>query len=97
MTDYTTKWQLLRDIDRAVTEIVETHDFKDTVYSDHTFELRVDVAGRKPELVEVHFLEMPWFYMTSRYQAMLVFGGIPARGLGFHNYTRYSWTLRKVR
>nr|DAJ30939.1 MAG TPA: hypothetical protein [Caudoviricetes sp.] len=40
---------------------------------------------------------MPWFYMTSRYQAMLVFGSIPARGLGFHNHTRYSWALRKVR
>ena len=97
MTDYTTKWQLLRDIDRAVTEIIETHDFKDALYSDHTFELRVDVTGRKPELVEVHFLEMPWFYMTSRYQAMLVFSRIPTRGLGFHNQTRCSWCLRKVR
>lgn len=97
MIDYTTKWELLRDIDRAVTDIVETHDFKDVVYSDHTFELRVDVTGRKPELVYTHFLEMPWFYMTSRYQAMLVFGSTPARGLGFHNHKRYSWTLRRVR
>ena len=97
MSVFTERWKLWHDIDRAVTEIVETHDFKDAVYSDHTFELRVDVTGRKPEYVEVHFLEMPWFYMTSRYQAMLVFGSIPARGLGFHNHTRYSWALRKVR
>lgn len=62
MSDYTVQWQLWNDIDLAVAEIVETNGLKDTVYYDGMFELYVDVTGGIPGCVEMHFLEMPWFF-----------------------------------
>lgn len=63
MSDYTVQWQLWNDIDLAVAEIVETNGLKDTVYYDGMFELYVDVTGGIPGCVEMHFLEMPWFFL----------------------------------
>ena len=95
MSDCTLKWQLWNDIDLAVSEIVETDGLKDVVYYDGTFELRIDATGGMPGGVAVHFLEMPWFIMTSCFEALGVFTHGPLRGIGFHKYSPYRWTLIK--
>lgn len=97
MRDYATQWQLWRDINLGVTEIVETNGLKDVIYHDDTFELRVYATGRQPEDIVFHFLDMPWFVVTSRFEALGVFTRGPIRGMGFHKYAPYSWTLRKVK
>lgn len=96
MSDPTVKWQMWEDIHLAVAEIVEMDGLRDVVYHDGMFKLRIDVTGGKPGNVMVHFLALPWFIITSRFETLGVFTHGPARGIGFHNYIPYSWTLRKV-
>jgi hypothetical protein len=87
---------LWHDIDLAVSELVEGRELKNAIYYDGTYELVVDVTGGKPEYVEIHFLTMPWFLLTSRYQAIRLFTDGPVRGVGYCNYIPYSWTIRRI-
>lgn len=97
MSAFTERWKLWVDIDLAVSEFVESRELKNARYYDGTYELVVDVTGGKPEDIEVHFLETPWFIMTSRYQVIRIFADDPVRGIGYYNYIPYNWTIRRIR
>ena len=97
MSALTERWKLWVDIDLAVNELVESWELKNARYHDDTYELIVDVSGGKPEDIEVHFLTMPWFLLTSCYQAIRLFAEDPVRGVGYRNYIPYSWTVRRIR
>ena len=94
---FTERWKLWHDIDLAVSELVESQELKNARYYDGTYELVVDVTGGKPEDVEIHFLTMPWFLLTSRYQAIRLLTNDPVRGIGYHNYIPYSWVIRRAK
>ena len=96
MSTFTERWKLWHDIDLAVAELVEGRELKNARYYDGTYELVVDVTGEKSEDIEIHFLTMPWFLLTSRYQAIRLFADGPVRGVGYCDYIPYSWTIRKT-
>lgn len=96
MDDPTYQWKLWRDIELGVTEFVNSYGLRDAVYYDGKHELWVDVTGSPPVREEVYRFDRPWFDITSRYQALKLYGDKRIRGLGFSNYTPYSWSLRKV-
>lgn len=97
MSAFTERWKLWVDIDLSVSELIKGRELKNARYHDDTYELVVDVTGGKPEDVEIHFLSMPWFHITRRYQAIRLFSDDPIRGVGYSNYIPYSWTIRRIR
>lgn len=92
--DYTTPWLLWQNLERSVTEFVAIYGPKDVVYYDDAYELCVDVTGGKPDYREVHYLEMPWFEVTTSYRSLRKQGQDKARGVGFSNHIKYCWTIR---
>lgn len=91
------RWEILSGARRAIAELIECHGPKDARYHDDMYELRVDFTGGTPEAIRLHSLELPWFYIASRYRALRTFMGRPVRGIGYYNYIPYSWTIRRTR